>query len=73
MEDLVKNQGYEELIKSIGSIYNNAKSNIVTAVNVEMLNAYWEIGRYIVEYEQKGAVKAVYGAELLIQISKDLV
>ncbi len=54
MSNLIQNKGYEELIRSIGSIYDRAKNNVVITVNVEMLNAYWEIGRYIVEYEQKG-------------------
>lgn len=73
MSNLTQNKGYEELIKSIGSIYDKAKNNIVSAVNVEMLNAYWEIGRYIIEYEQKGEIRAVYGKELLLQMSKDLI
>lgn len=73
MSNLIQNKGYEELIRSIGSIYDRAKNNVVIAVNVEMLNAYWEIGRYIVEYEQKGEIKAVYGTELLLQMSKDLI
>lgn len=38
-----------------------------------MLNAYWEIGKYIIEYEQKGEIKAVYGSKLLLQMSKDLI
>ncbi len=73
MNNLTQNKGYEELIKSIGSIYDRAKNRIVSAVNTEMLNAYWEIGKYIVEYEQKGKIKASYGTELLLQISKDLI
>ena len=72
MSNLLDNKGYVELIQSIGSIYDKAKDNVISAVNVEMLNAYWEIGKYIVEFEQKGEIKASYGAELLLQISKDL-
>lgn len=72
MIKLTENKGYEELINNIGSIYDKAKSNVVSAVNVEMLNAYWEIGRFIVEFEQNGSIKAKYGKELLLQMSKDL-
>lgn len=72
MSNLLDNKGYVELIQSIGSIYDKAKDNVISAVNIEMLNAYWEIGKYIVEFEQKGEIKASYGAELLLQISKDL-
>ncbi len=37
-----------------------------------MLDAYWKIGKNIVEFEQKGQVKAEYGSKLLLRISKDL-
>lgn len=72
MSKIVENKGYKELINSIGAIYNKAKNNVFSTVNVEMLNAYWEIGRYIVDYEQEGSIKATYGKELLLQLSKDL-
>lgn len=47
MNKWIENKGYEELTKNIGSIYNKAKQNVISAVNVEMLNTYWEIGRYL--------------------------
>ena len=37
-----------------------------------MLHAYWEIGKYIIEYEQGGKLKAEYGKALLVNLSKDL-
>ncbi len=33
---------------------------------------YWEIGRYIVDFEQKGNIKAEYGKQLILNLSKDL-
>lgn len=69
---LTENKGYKELIEAISLTYNKAKSNVVSAVNVEMIISYWEIGKYIIEFEQDGKEKANYGTELLIQISKDL-
>ena len=36
------------------------------------LEASWETGRHIVEYEQHGNVKAEYGKQLLTNLSKDL-
>lgn len=70
--ELIENQDYQKLIAEISLIYGNARNNVVSAVNVEMINAYWEIGKYIVEFEQGGKTKADYGTELLIQVSKDL-
>ncbi|HNY62666.1 MAG TPA: PDDEXK nuclease domain-containing protein [Bacteroidales bacterium] len=72
MGKLIETKGYEELINNIGSVYDKAKTNVVSAINVEMLKAYWEIGRFIVEFEQNGNIKATYGKELLVQMSKDL-
>jgi len=37
-----------------------------------LLKANWEIGKYIVDYEQHGNEKAVYGSSLLTNLSKDL-
>lgn len=37
-----------------------------------MLLTYWVIGQNIVEFEQKGQEKSVYGSKLLNRLSKDL-
>ena len=37
-----------------------------------MVNTYFEIGRLIIEHEQKGKVKAEYGEEILAQLSNQL-
>lgn len=37
-----------------------------------MTTAYWELGREIVEHEQKGLTKADYGEQLVENLSKDL-
>ena len=41
-------------------------------VNTLLVHAYWHIGRYIVEFEQKGEDRATYGDKLLETLSKDL-
>jgi hypothetical protein len=41
-------------------------------VNAVLLQTYWQIGRYIVEFEQAGQERAEYGSRLLNQLSKDL-
>jgi len=72
MSELRKNTEYHELIERIGESYQSAKSRIITAVNTEMLKAYWEIGKQIVDFEQGGKLKAEYGKALLVNLSKDL-
>ena len=37
-----------------------------------MAATYWEIGRRIVEFEQRGEKRAKYGKALLERLSKDL-
>lgn len=72
MAKIKNHTNYQALIAKIGNSYQTAKGDIVTAINTAMLQAYWEIGQFIVEYEQEGNIKATYGDELLVQLSKDL-
>ena len=72
MDKLMDNKGYKELINNIGSVFSKAKSKIISVINAEIIDAYWEIGKNIVEFEQKGKIKAEYGSKLLLKISTDL-
>jgi predicted nuclease of restriction endonuclease-like (RecB) superfamily len=63
---------YLQLISAIGEKVAMAQKSILVAVNTHMLNTYWEIGRYIIEFEQEGKEKANYGKALLERLSKDL-
>ena len=63
---------YVRLVSRISGLWDKAKENAALAVNTELLEASWETGRYIVEYEQHGSVKADYGKQLLTNLSKDL-
>ena len=60
------------LVSLISDVLDKVKGNAALAVNTELLYASWETGRYIVEYEQRGNVKAEYGKQLLTNLSKDL-
>ena len=59
-------------INEIKKILKNARQKAYTAVNSAMVEAYWEIGRRIVEEEQKGKERAEYGKEILQNLSKEL-
>jgi predicted nuclease of restriction endonuclease-like (RecB) superfamily len=61
-----------ELVAEIKSIMDEARRQVARWVNDTMLNTYWNVGRTIVEYEQKGSLKAQYGARLLPELSKRL-
>jgi len=60
---------FGRLISDIKSLISKARYNAFTAVNAEMLKAYFEVGRKIVEEEQKGKSRAGYGEKLLSRIS----
>lgn len=72
MNNITTNKEYQNLIGTISQTYENGRSRAINAVNSELINTYWEIGRYIVEFEQGGAKKANYGKGLLEQLSRDL-
>lgn len=69
---IIADEQYQSLINEIGDVLLNARNKISCEINVTMVDAYWSIGRYIVEYEQQGKERAEYGTKLLSRLSKDL-
>nr|QNO50951.1 hypothetical protein BBGANOMO_00025 [Methanosarcinales archaeon ANME-1 ERB6] len=55
--------------ENIRGILEKARSTAYRAVNFAMVQAYWEIGRIIVEEEQKGEERAEYGKALIKELS----
>lgn len=62
----------QDMIAEIRDIMNSARQNVATQVNNELINAYWNIGRVIVEHEQDNQERAKYGENTLKQLSKAL-
>lgn len=62
----------DELYTSIRTILDSAKRQVSKAVNFAMVDAYWNIGKMIVEEEQNGSGRAGYGDQLLKDLSKKL-
>ena len=54
------------------SILDQARGNIVRAVNNQTVTAYWLIGREIVQELQEGEDRADYGRRLLGELSINL-
>lgn len=63
---------YQSLLQSISNRYEQGRASIAAYVNTEIVQTYWQIGQYIVEFEQGGNTKATYGKSLLENLSKDL-
>ena len=63
---------YQEMIDEIKEIMRSARNNVARQVNNEILTAYWNIGRVIVENEQDSNDRAGYGKETMRKLSKQL-
>lgn len=73
--DIVTNEHteeYQRLVDGIGSLLAEGRQKVATSINTVMVETYWNIGRYIVEFEQHGNERAVYGSDLINRLSKDL-
>lgn len=69
----------EELIQPINNLFlkireilYNARNKVYYTANFEMVQAYWNIGREIIEEEQKGKSRAEYGAYIVKHLSEEL-
>ena len=59
----------EKAYNNIRLILDKARSRAYHAVNSELVQAYWQIGKIIVKGEQKGKVRAGYGEALIKGLS----
>lgn len=62
----------DDLFRRIVEIINDARGRVTRTVNSAMVQAYWEIGRQIVEVEQQGDPRAGYGEQVLAGLSERL-
>ena len=61
-----------EMIEQIKQVMGQARANVAKVVNNELITAYWNIGRIIVEHEQENNERAAYGKQTLKELSKVL-
>jgi hypothetical protein len=61
-----------DIFSRIVSIIEEARSTVIRTVNSEMVIAYWCIGREIVQEQQAGRERALYGDNLLKKLSEKL-
>ncbi len=60
------------LYQRVAEILEQARGQVARTVNTAMVQAYWLIGREIVEVEQAGAARAGYGEEVIPRLSARL-
>ena len=59
----------KDFYQSVATILRTTRANAYRAVNFAMVEAYWNIGRMIIEEEQKGQERAEYGKSLIHNLS----
>jgi predicted nuclease of restriction endonuclease-like (RecB) superfamily len=64
--------GYGRVLSGMVELLESARRAAARTVNAVMTATYWEMGRRIVEVEQRGKGRADYGEELLGRLSADL-
>ena len=60
------------MLDEIKKVLADARGRTAVQINMELLPAYWNIGRIIVEHEQESQERAAYGKQTLRQLSKEL-
>lgn len=60
------------LFNDIRAIIQQARQKTYTAMNFVMVEAYWHIGKRIVQEEQQGEARAEYGKKIVRDLSKQL-
>lgn len=70
MEEIKK---YEDsLFERVAALIEQARKRVATTVNITEVYTKYNIGRYIVEYEQHGEYRAKYGKQILQNLSARL-
>lgn len=62
----------DTLYQKIRKILDKAREKVYYTANYQMVQAYWNVGRLIMEEEQKGEDRAGYGQHLAEEISRRL-
>ncbi|HXL57335.1 MAG TPA: PDDEXK nuclease domain-containing protein [Chitinophagaceae bacterium] len=61
------------LFKDIKILIETSRLEVVQIINTKMVGTYFQIGRLIVEFEQRGKSRAKYAANTLKDLSKNLI
>lgn len=69
---VIDDDAYEAVLAGVTALLESARHAAARSVNAVMTATYWEIGRRIVEEEQRGKERADYGEQLVTRLAKDL-
>lgn len=57
--ELIATDDYQQLLKQISDTYTQGRIRAIQAVNVQITETYWQLGRHIVEFEQGGKIRPI--------------
>jgi predicted nuclease of restriction endonuclease-like (RecB) superfamily len=69
---LTRGGDFAALVDRVVAIIEEGRSRVARTVNSEMVLSYWQIGREIVEYVQRGSPRADYGEQVIEGLSDRL-
>lgn len=70
--ELITDDGYRLLLATISDTYTQGQTRAAQAVNAQLVETYWQVGRHIVDFEQAGQARAEYGKALVDTLAADL-
>ena len=70
--NIVKIESEETLFKMVSSLIENSRKHIAKTISATTVSTYYEIGHYVVEYEQQGCLRASYGKQVVKNLSDRL-
>lgn len=61
-----------QFFTEVSDLLQKARNTAYRAINSVMLETYWQVGRRIVQQEQKGHDRAGYGEQLIVNLARHL-
>jgi predicted nuclease of restriction endonuclease-like (RecB) superfamily len=72
MRGITTVQGLDGLLEHLRTIIRKARQQTLRAVDIVQVRTCWQVGRHIVEFEQRGFDRAQYGTKLLKRLAERL-
>lgn len=67
-----KASNYRAFLEKVSGLLERARRQTLKQINTIIIDTYWQVGKLIIEEEQKGKEHAHYGDELITRLSADL-
>lgn len=71
-KDEIVPRDYGNLLDRVAALFTQARLRAIRNINLTQIMAYYEIGKEIVKFEQKGKPRGEYGEKLIERLSEDM-